>query len=213
MASRDFLGLWRRKPRGGERLSFAAIANRLNDDRAGPNPCLLASTDDEGFSVRGLGGVLMAKGANRSAATAAVERVVHRHENLIHRDLAIVVGVARFTRGDRRVAQRDVHQREDVVHGYMAIIVAVAGAYGPQGVRANLLVIGQVRAPQIDAAAEALGAAGEEMLESRRRSGLLQSEGTPWDVASTALYLVSPDSRWVTAQTVFVDAGASHTMR
>lgn len=92
--------------------------------------------------------------------------------------------------------------------------LAVAGALGPKGVRSNLLVIGQVRAPHIDAAAETLGPeAGERMLEHRRLSGLLQVDGTPFDVASTALYLVSPDSRWITGQTIFVDAGASRTMR
>lgn len=93
------------------------------------------------------------------------------------------------------------------------LTLAIAGAYGPDGVRANLLVIGQVRAPHIDAAADSMGEAGERMLEHRRKSGLLQVDGTPFDVATTALYLVSPDSKWISAQTIFVDAGASKTMR
>ncbi|MCW2539934.1 MAG: family oxidoreductase [Frankiales bacterium] len=93
------------------------------------------------------------------------------------------------------------------------LTLTIAGAFGPSRVRANLLVIGQVRAPHIDAAAERMGEAGEKMLETRRVSGLLQTDGTPWDVANTALYLTSPDSSWITAQTIFVDAGASHTMR
>jgi NAD(P)-dependent dehydrogenase (short-subunit alcohol dehydrogenase family) len=91
--------------------------------------------------------------------------------------------------------------------------LAVAGALGPKGVRANLLVIGQVRAPHIDAAAEAMGEQGPQMLEHRRLSSLLQVDGTPFDVALTALYLVSPDSRWITGQKIFVDGGAGRTLR
>jgi NAD(P)-dependent dehydrogenase (short-subunit alcohol dehydrogenase family) len=93
------------------------------------------------------------------------------------------------------------------------LTMVVAGALGPNGVRANLLVIGQVRAPHIEARAAEMGEAGERYLESRRQSSLLQADGTPFDVAATALYLVSPDSRWVTGQTIFVDGGASRTMR
>jgi NAD(P)-dependent dehydrogenase (short-subunit alcohol dehydrogenase family) len=93
------------------------------------------------------------------------------------------------------------------------LTMVMAGALGPQGIRANLLVIGQVRAPHIVARAASMGAAGEDYLESRRTSSLLQSDGTPFDVATTALYLVSPDSRWVTGQTIFVDGGASRTIR
>jgi NAD(P)-dependent dehydrogenase (short-subunit alcohol dehydrogenase family) len=89
----------------------------------------------------------------------------------------------------------------------------IAGALGPQGVRSNLLVIGQVRAPHIDAAAEGLGEQGQQMLDHRRRSSLLEVDGTPFDVALTALYLVSPDSRWITGQKIYVDGGAGRTMR
>jgi NAD(P)-dependent dehydrogenase (short-subunit alcohol dehydrogenase family) len=91
--------------------------------------------------------------------------------------------------------------------------LAVAGALGPRGVRSNLLVIGQVRAPHIDAAAESLGEQGQQMLDHRRRSSLLQVDGTPFDVGLTALYLVSPDSRWITGQKIYVDGGAARTMR
>lgn len=91
--------------------------------------------------------------------------------------------------------------------------LVVAGALGPKGVRSNLLVIGQVLAPHIEAGAEAMGEQGQQMLEHRRLSSLLQVDGTPFDVAMTALYLVSPDSRWITGQKIFVDGGAARTMR
>jgi NAD(P)-dependent dehydrogenase (short-subunit alcohol dehydrogenase family) len=94
------------------------------------------------------------------------------------------------------------------------LTMASAGALGPLGIRVNLLVIGQVRAPHIDRAAAGMDPEqGRAFLEHRRTSGLVQSEGTPWDVADTALYLIGPSSRWVTAQTVFVDAGVNKTMR
>lgn len=93
------------------------------------------------------------------------------------------------------------------------LTVVTAGALGPFGVRVNLLVIGQVQAPHIEAAAKAMGERGEAMLEARRMSGLVQTTGTPWEVADAALFLIGHESRWISAQTLFVDAGASKTMR
>lgn len=94
------------------------------------------------------------------------------------------------------------------------LTLATAGALGPVGIRVNLLVIGQVRAPHIDRAAAAMGdEAGRAFLEHRRTSGLVTRDGTPWDVAATAVYLIGPSSAMLTAQTVFVDAGVSRTMR
>jgi NAD(P)-dependent dehydrogenase (short-subunit alcohol dehydrogenase family) len=95
------------------------------------------------------------------------------------------------------------------------LTLATAGALGPFGIRVNLLVIGQVRAPHVEARALALGAAaGESLLEERRLSSLLPTrDGTPWDVAGAALFLLGPESEWISAQTLVVDAGASKAMR
>jgi NAD(P)-dependent dehydrogenase (short-subunit alcohol dehydrogenase family) len=94
------------------------------------------------------------------------------------------------------------------------LVLNAAGALGPFNIRVNLLVIGQVRAPHIEAGAEALGPElGGRMLERRRLSGLLETDGTPWDVANTAMFLLSDESRWITAQELFVDAGAGRTLR
>jgi NAD(P)-dependent dehydrogenase (short-subunit alcohol dehydrogenase family) len=49
------------------------------------------------------------------------------------------------------------------------------------------------------------GTAGREL---RRRANLLGTEGTAWDLAWAALFLAGPESRWITAATVPVDAGA-----
>lgn len=94
------------------------------------------------------------------------------------------------------------------------LTLTTAGALGPFGIRVNLLVIGQVLAPHIEARARALGAAGDALLEERRLSGLLTTRnGTPWDVADAVLFLVGPESEWISAQTLVVDAGATMAMR
>jgi hypothetical protein len=64
----------------------------------------------------------------RSAATAPIQRVVHRTEDLIHRDLAIIVGVAAVALRYFGVAEGDIHHGEDVVRSDVAIAVAVADA-------------------------------------------------------------------------------------
>jgi NAD(P)-dependent dehydrogenase (short-subunit alcohol dehydrogenase family) len=94
------------------------------------------------------------------------------------------------------------------------LTLATAGALGPFGIRVNLLVIGQVLAPHIEARARALGNEGEALLEERRLAGLVTARnGTPWDVAAAVMFLLGPDSEWISAQTLVVDAGASKAMR
>ncbi|MBM3221744.1 MAG: SDR family oxidoreductase [Candidatus Rokubacteria bacterium] len=73
---------------------------------------------------------------------------------------------------------------------------------GPKGIRVNAIAPGMVWTPMVSDL-------GEEMRERRRRATPLGTEGTGWDVAWGAVYLASDESRWVTGQTLIIDAGAT----
>jgi NAD(P)-dependent dehydrogenase (short-subunit alcohol dehydrogenase family) len=80
---------------------------------------------------------------------------------------------------------------------------------GGRGIRVNCIVPGQVWTPM---ARRALAPDGAESVvaavrEERRLNSPLQLEGTPWDIANTALFFASEDSRWLTGQTLVVDGG------
>jgi NAD(P)-dependent dehydrogenase (short-subunit alcohol dehydrogenase family) len=52
---------------------------------------------------------------------------------------------------------------------------------------------------------------GPEARERRRGASPLGTEGTGWDVAWGAVYLASDESRWMTGQTLVIDAGLTLT--
>ena len=54
---------------------------------------------------------------------------------------------------------------------------------------------------------------GEEARERRRRATPLGTEGTGWDVGWGAVYLASDEARWVTGQTLVIDASLTVTTR
>jgi NAD(P)-dependent dehydrogenase (short-subunit alcohol dehydrogenase family) len=90
------------------------------------------------------------------------------------------------------------------------LTMSMAGELGPQRTRVNMVVIGQVWSPMVESAAAHMP---PDWRERRRASGLIPDEGTPWDVANAVAFLVSDESRWITGQSLLVDAGASLTMR
>ncbi len=53
---------------------------------------------------------------------------------------------------------------------------------------------------------------GDEGRERRRAASPLATEGTGWDVGWGAVYLASDESRWVTGQTLVIDAGLTTTV-
>jgi NAD(P)-dependent dehydrogenase (short-subunit alcohol dehydrogenase family) len=90
--------------------------------------------------------------------------------------------------------------------GLSGLTVSLAGQLGPDRVRANLVVVGFIWSSMIESASIFMG---PDWREERRRAGLLLEEGTPWDVADTVLFLVSDESRWITGQSIVLDAGAT----
>ena len=88
--------------------------------------------------------------------------------------------------------------------GVIGFVRTIAGQLGPHGVRVNVIAPGMVWTPMV----EDLGA---DAREQRRAASLLGSEGSGWDVGWGAVYLASDESRWVTGQTLIIDAGATAT--
>jgi NAD(P)-dependent dehydrogenase (short-subunit alcohol dehydrogenase family) len=76
--------------------------------------------------------------------------------------------------------------------------------YGREGIRANCIVIGHAFTPMGNAG-------GEHMRERRRRAALIPVEGTAWDVAWAAVFLVSDEARWITGIELTVDGGTTST--
>jgi NAD(P)-dependent dehydrogenase (short-subunit alcohol dehydrogenase family) len=88
--------------------------------------------------------------------------------------------------------------------GVIGFVRSVAVQYGPKGIRVNAIAPGPVWTPMV----ADLGPAARER---RRRASPLGTEGTGWDVAWGAVYLVSDEARWVTGQTLIIDAGLTIT--
>lgn len=84
----------------------------------------------------------------------------------------------------------------------------IARQYAGQQVRCNCIVPGMIRTPHADAlytsAEEAV--AGHEFRDSRCPMG---RQGSPWDIAKAALFLVSEDSAYITGVQLVVDGGSS----
>jgi NAD(P)-dependent dehydrogenase (short-subunit alcohol dehydrogenase family) len=90
--------------------------------------------------------------------------------------------------------------------GVIGLVRSVAGQLGPRGIRVNAIAPGLVWTPMVEAH-------GPEVRETRRQATPLGTEGTAWDVAWGAVYLASDESRWVTGQTLVIDAGLTLTTR
>jgi NAD(P)-dependent dehydrogenase (short-subunit alcohol dehydrogenase family) len=86
--------------------------------------------------------------------------------------------------------------------GVIALTRDLAYAWGRHGIRVNCIVPGHLHTPIGDHG----GAEGRDL---RRRAGLLATEGSAWDVAWAALFLAGPESAWITAAALPVDAGST----
>jgi NAD(P)-dependent dehydrogenase (short-subunit alcohol dehydrogenase family) len=87
-----------------------------------------------------------------------------------------------------------------------ALTIAMAVDHAAQGIRVNAILPGPVYTPGV-----ASGGMTEEQRAARARASLMGTEGTAWDVGWAAVYLASPEARWVTGQLLCVDGGVTLT--
>jgi enoyl-[acyl-carrier protein] reductase I len=80
----------------------------------------------------------------------------------------------------------------------------LAAELGPKGIRVHAIAPGPVWTPMVQDL-------GDAAREQRRRASPLGTEGTGWDVGWGAVYLASDEARWVTGQTLVIDAGLTLT--
>ena len=87
-----------------------------------------------------------------------------------------------------------------------ALTIAMAVDHAAQGIRVNAILPGPVYTPGV-----AAGGMTEEQRAMRARASPMGTEGTAWDVGWAAVYLASPEARWVTGQLLCVDGGVTLT--
>jgi len=88
----------------------------------------------------------------------------------------------------------------------IALTQTMALDHAGQGIRVNCILPGPLFTPHVGA----LGMS-DELREKRRRSSPLGLEGTAWDVANTAVFFASDESRYLTGVVIPVDGGVSLT--
>jgi NAD(P)-dependent dehydrogenase (short-subunit alcohol dehydrogenase family) len=85
-----------------------------------------------------------------------------------------------------------------------ALTIAMAVDHASQGIRVNAILPGPVYTPMVASAGMT-----EEQRAARAKASPLGSEGTAWDIGWAAVYLASPEARWVTGQLLCVDGGVT----
>ncbi|GAC1317581.1 MAG: SDR family oxidoreductase [Chloroflexota bacterium] len=83
-----------------------------------------------------------------------------------------------------------------------ALTLAMAVDHAAQGIRVNCILPGPVYTPMVTT-----GGLTEEQRAARAKASPLGTEGTAWDIGWAAVYLASPEARWVTGQLLCVDGG------
>jgi NAD(P)-dependent dehydrogenase (short-subunit alcohol dehydrogenase family) len=79
-----------------------------------------------------------------------------------------------------------------------------ATTLGPQGIRVNCVQVGAIWG------AFAAANMPEEMRAPRREGTALKTEGTSWDIAHAALFLLSDRARWISGHILTVEGGPPH---
>jgi NAD(P)-dependent dehydrogenase (short-subunit alcohol dehydrogenase family) len=80
-----------------------------------------------------------------------------------------------------------------------------ATTLGPQGIRVNCVQVGAIWG-----AFAARGGMPDGLREPRREGTSLKTEGTSWDIAYAALFLLSDRARWISGHILTVEGGPPH---
>jgi len=79
---------------------------------------------------------------------------------------------------------------------------AMAIDHGPEGIRVNCIAPGPVYTPMVIKDGMA-----PELRRQRAEASILGTEGTGWDIGNAVRFLLSKRARYITGQTLVVDAG------
>ena len=89
----------------------------------------------------------------------------------------------------------------------------IAVQYGGQGIRANCVLPGLMRTPQIERyITKGYGGDAEQMIRERDALVPMGHMGDAWDVARAALFLASDEAKYITGIQLVVDGGISCKM-
>ena len=91
----------------------------------------------------------------------------------------------------------------------MALTSAMAVDHATDGIRVNCIAPGPVFTPMVNRDGDMSDAARDR----RRKSSLLEVEGTGWDIGNAVVFLSSDWARYITGQTLVVDGGCTLTSR
>lgn len=91
----------------------------------------------------------------------------------------------------------------------IALTGAMAVDHAQDGIRVNCIAPGPVFTPMVNRD----GDMSEAARERRRKSSLLEVEGTGWDIGNAVVFLCSDWARYITGQTLVVDGGVTLTAR
>jgi NAD(P)-dependent dehydrogenase (short-subunit alcohol dehydrogenase family) len=85
----------------------------------------------------------------------------------------------------------------------IALTSSLAVDHGPQGIRANCIILGPVFTPTINRNLT------PERRQMRTDATLIKREGTGWDTGHLVRFLLSDQSQFLTGQSICLDGGAS----
>lgn len=91
----------------------------------------------------------------------------------------------------------------------MALTSAMAVDHAADGIRVNCIAPGPVFTPMVNRDGEM----SDDARDRRRKSSLLEVEGTGWDIGNAVVFLSSDWARYITGQTIVVDGGCTLTSR